>query len=145
MRFHFKKITAQHLKNRTKHGRSISNPLTLLGLKYICVFSLFSMLGWHRCQNPYSWMTRTYYMYRQYHGCWWPGFARSQGINNHDLLFLEYSGFSAKRLNLYSGQNQPETSYFWHSTLSAVYQYIEDIRSRILSICFQTTAQQIDF
>ena len=30
----------------------------------------------------------------QYHGCWWPGDARSQGINSHgiDLAILKYSG-----------------------------------------------------
>ena len=33
----------------------------------------------------------------QYHGCWWPGDARSHAINSHDigLVRSEYSGFTA--------------------------------------------------
>ena len=35
---------------------------------------------------------------RQYHGCWWPGNARSQGISSNDigLVILECSGLSKK-------------------------------------------------
>ena len=37
----------------------------------------------------------------QYHGCWWPGDERGQGINNHgiDLVILKYSSFSARSIN----------------------------------------------
>ena len=24
-------------------------------------------------------------LHSQYHGCWWPGYLKSQGINNHDI------------------------------------------------------------
>ena len=30
----------------------------------------------------------------QYHGCWCPGDARSQGINNHDIYYVEPNQFS---------------------------------------------------
>ena len=38
----------------------------------------------------------------QYHGCWWPGDARSHGISSHgiDLNFLEYSGLSTRRVSV---------------------------------------------
>ena len=38
-------------------------------------------------------------MYYQYHCCWWPGDARSQGIRSHniDLVPLKYSSFRARR------------------------------------------------
>ena len=38
---------------------------------------------------------------RQYHGCWWPGNARSQGISSNDigLVVLECSGLSKKEPN----------------------------------------------
>ena len=41
----------------------------------------------------------------QYHGCWWPGDASRQDINNHDIdLFLqEYS--STKRINSKYNEN----------------------------------------
>ena len=41
-------------------------------------------------------------LHSQYHGCWWPGDARSQGISNHDIdLFLsEYSSFRAVRVKI---------------------------------------------
>ena len=37
----------------------------------------------------------------QYHGCWWPGDARSQAINSHDidLVLTEYFGHSITRVN----------------------------------------------
>ena len=36
-----------------------------------------------------------------YHGCWWPGDARSQDISSHDihLVFPEYSSFCVRRVN----------------------------------------------
>ena len=40
-------------------------------------------------------------LYMQYHGCWWPGDTRSQGISSHDidLILLEYIDFSTRRGN----------------------------------------------
>ena len=40
--------------------------------------------------------TRTHKSNSQYHGCWWPGDIRSQGISNHgiDLFNMEYSSFN---------------------------------------------------
>ena len=40
---------------------------------------------------------------RQYHGCWWPGDSRSQGINSHGIVLVlpEYSSLSTRRANMY--------------------------------------------
>ena len=39
-------------------------------------------------------------LYIQYHGCWWSGNARGQGINSHDIhLVLEYSAFGTRGFN----------------------------------------------
>ena len=37
----------------------------------------------------------------QYHGSWWPGVAKSQGISSHsiDVILPEYSSLSTTRLN----------------------------------------------
>ena len=39
-------------------------------------------------------------LHNRYHGCWWPGDARSQGIssNSIDLVILEYSWGTIKQL-----------------------------------------------
>ena len=40
----------------------------------------------------------------QYHGCWWPGDGRSQGISNHgsDPVILEYAVSTPEGLNFYT-------------------------------------------
>ena len=40
-------------------------------------------------------------LYNQYHGCWWPGDARSQGISCHciDLVHPKYFRLSTRRVN----------------------------------------------
>ena len=47
-------------------------------------------------RNPRLWRRRTSLSYSQYHGCWWPGDPRSQGIssNDIDLAKQEYSRLS---------------------------------------------------
>ena len=52
--------------------------------------------------------------YSQYHGYWWPGDARSQGIIKHatDLLHLEYSSPSTTRVNR---ENRIHTKCRWIS------------------------------
>ena len=44
----------------------------------------------------------TFIQHNQYHGCWWPGDIRSQGIRSHgiDLFFLEYSSLTTRRVRL---------------------------------------------
>ena len=41
-------------------------------------------------------------LHNQYHGCWCPGDAKSQGINSHDidLVVPEYFSFSNKRVKI---------------------------------------------
>ena len=43
----------------------------------------------------------THTVISQYHGWWWLGYTRIQGINSHgiDLVFPEYSGLSTRRFN----------------------------------------------
>ena len=70
-------------------------------LRYICIFNYFSTLCWHRHLKSFSVEDKDLLiLYTQYHGCWWPGDARSQAINNHgiDLICLEYCSFSTSRL-----------------------------------------------
>ena len=45
--------------------------------------------------------TNSLILHSQYHGCWWPGDGRSQGITSHniDLIVLEYYGFTTRRIN----------------------------------------------
>ena len=50
--------------------------------------------------NPSSWKTRTHLSCSQYHGCWWPGDAQSQGISRYGTDHVpQYSGFSIIRVN----------------------------------------------
>ena len=59
--------------------------------------------------NPSSWRARSQASCNtQYHGCWWPGDARSLGIISHgiDLICLEYLGFNAIRNYLYECRRQ---------------------------------------
>ena len=46
------------------------------------------------------WKIRTCLIYDQYHGCWWPGSARSQVISRRDidLVYLEYSRSQGARV-----------------------------------------------
>ena len=48
------------------------------------------------------WIGALFILHGQYHCCWWPRDKRSQCINSHgtDLVILEYSGFSAKRIEI---------------------------------------------
>ena len=57
--------------------------------------------------NPSSSKTRAYLfciLHRQYHGCWCPGDARMQGINNHDI-YLAPVPLTIFRSNSKLGQN----------------------------------------
>ena len=40
-------------------------------------------------------------LHDQYHGCWWPGDPKSQGITSHgnDIILWELSSFSTTRVN----------------------------------------------
>ena len=69
----------------------------------ICIFCHFSNTEMdQRClkscflkdKNPFI-------LHCQYHGSWWPGDTRIQGISSHaiDLILLEYSSFSIRRLS----------------------------------------------
>ena len=58
---------------------------------------------WNSCQRK----TRTSITQRSQHcGCWWPRYARSQGIRSHgiDLVLLEYSSLCTTRLNTLSAK-----------------------------------------
>ena len=59
----------------------------------------FSTLKWHfksKCKE----YEELFILHGQYHGCWYPGDAMSQGISNHGIdLVLEWSGLSTRRIN----------------------------------------------
>ena len=42
----------------------------------------------------------SFIVHRQYHGSWWPGEARNQGISNHgiDQILTEYPGLGARKV-----------------------------------------------
>ena len=65
-------------------------------------FSSFYQHSGGACSwNPSSWKTRTLHiLHSQYHGCWWLGYGRSQGISSHgfDLVILECSSFSIRKV-----------------------------------------------
>ena len=54
---------------------------------------------WHHCNTYFLYC----HMHSQYHGGWWPGDARSQGIssNDIDLVIPKYAYFSTRGLNLF--------------------------------------------
>ena len=71
----------------------------ILGGKEIFVFSIIPQ---HRSLKSSLLEDRDPFMLQsQYHGCWWPGDARSQDINNHgiDLVRSEYSGFTTTKVD----------------------------------------------
>ena len=87
--------------NMLYSGSYMDTYLTLVALDFL-VFSCFpSFLKTEmaqviqtpgylvKCRNPFIPLN-------QYHGCWWPGDVRSQGIRSHgaNLVIPEYSGFS---------------------------------------------------
>ena len=43
-------------------------------------------------------------LHNQYHGCWWPGDARSQGISNHDIYNVELDHFGPHTLTVKIGR-----------------------------------------
>ena len=66
----------------------------------------------------------------QYHGCWWPDDAKSQGISSHGiaLVLLEYSRLASDVLNLYMPncfEKQIHKSVSYHS--SPITIYIDDL------------------
>ena len=54
----------------------------------------------------------------QYHGCWWPGGIRSQGISSNgiDLVFAEYSSLNTKRFHIPRHDDVPTVQ--WLDSLS---------------------------
>ena len=81
--------------------------------KYICIFYHFSKQGMHRSlksyitedKDPFSCILNS-----QYHGCWWSGDARSQGISTHVLTpyFWDIPVFASEGLNKWG----PLTQFF---------------------------------
>ena len=73
-------------------------------LKYNCVFYHFSILRWRRLLKSVIVEDKDLFdLYSQYHGCWWPGDARSQVISIHGIdlvFFLEFSSFCTRRVKL---------------------------------------------
>ena len=61
---------------------------------------------WHntRSWNPSSCETRTYlfYIVHLHHSCWCPDKARSQGISNHDIYYVEVHWFGPRTLIVYN-------------------------------------------
>ena len=72
--------------------------------KYIWIFYHFWTLGWHRRLQTFLVEEKdsiTCTMHGQYHGCLWPGDARSYGISSPGInpVFSGYSGFTTRGLN----------------------------------------------
>ena len=62
----------------------------------------FSMIGWHKwLKSVYVKDENLFILHSQYHGCWWPGDARRQGISSLgiDLVDIKYSDFNTRRVN----------------------------------------------
>ena len=69
---------------------------------HICIFIHISILIWYRSLKSFPMEDKDLFiLHSQYHGCWWPGDARSQDISSHDihLVFPEYSSFCVRRVN----------------------------------------------
>ena len=51
-----------------------------------CIYNFYrsSSLTLHRCLKSFLMQDKhLLILHSQYHGCWWPGDTRSQGVNNH--------------------------------------------------------------
>ena len=69
---------------------------------HICVLYHFPTFWWHMLLKSFLMEDRDLpILHSQYHGCWWPGDARSQGISSHgaDLVLLKYSSFTTRWVN----------------------------------------------
>ena len=63
-------------------------------------YHLSSMIR-HRCLKSFLMEhTNMFIQHFQYHGCWWPGSWRRQGISSNgiDLLYWEYPSLSTRRV-----------------------------------------------
>ena len=65
---------------------------------------IFLFLSFHNVDALESFLMEDNYsfiLHGQCHGCWWPGDLRRQAISIHgiDLVFLEYSSLSTRRVN----------------------------------------------
>ena len=66
-------------------------------------------------------------LHSQYHGYWWPGALRCQGISSNgiDLVFMEYPGLSTRRVNNANGNGDE----IWTCSLQeGVFQYISILK-----------------
>ena len=76
--------------------------LTRCGLKLfrkwqLCIFYNFSTLRrWRKLKSYFIGSKDLLILWKQYHGCWWPGDARSQDIKGHDTKYLDYSDLSIR-------------------------------------------------
>ena len=71
--------------------------------KYICIFRHFLAMRWRRQFNSFLMEDNDpFNLHGQYHGCWWPGGAMSQGISScdDDLVHPEYSRCSHNKVEL---------------------------------------------
>ena len=67
------------------------------------VLCYFANLTWHKYLKSSLMEDQGFFILQsQYHGCWWPGDRRNQGISSHDvgLVCLEYSSFSTRSVNI---------------------------------------------
>ena len=63
----------------------------------ICIYNHFSVLRKLRQLKSFLLDDKELFIpHNQYHGCWWPGNIRSQGISNHgiDKVIKQYSWLS---------------------------------------------------
>ena len=73
--------------------------------KHENIFALYilSQQKWHRQLKPILMQNRYPFMLHSlYHGCWWPGDARSQGISSHGIaehICPAYYSFSTNRVD----------------------------------------------
>ena len=78
-------------RSLSPHGVTRPQWVNLLHTEF-CIFCHFSMMRWHWWLKSFPMEDKDMIiLYNQYHGCWWPGDTRSQGISRHgiDLVCLE--------------------------------------------------------
>ena len=109
----FRFLRGQWVK-QTIHGRGQEVGNTTVSLLLVGL-SFHNENNWSGLWKPSVWKTRPRlnYMFSVV-GSWWPDDARNQGISSHatDQVFLEYSGFSNRRINVNNRQTQPKLIQF---------------------------------
>ena len=76
------------------------------GAKHVFIFYVIPPCWYDKGSwNPSYGKTRTdLFLHGQYHGCWWPGDARSQGISNNDIQYVKPNKFGPRTFRIITGR-----------------------------------------